>query len=150
LHCRIDLFACVDDQVDFFSYAQLFFPGADINTKFAFPTIKSILKPVATSAFAPTTSNNSNNTNTNAAPAPNAGSAVVVPDALSALSAQPAQCGGCDLTPILLACANGRLNVVRELLWRKCDCRYEASLTFVLTIIAFECSLFFCGLLHFS
>jgi hypothetical protein len=31
--------------------------------------------------------------------------------------------GGWDLTPILLACANGRLNVVRELLWRHCDCR---------------------------
>jgi ankyrin repeat protein len=86
-------------------------PGADINTKFPFPTIKSVLKPVPASASAPTTNNNANSAS----------------DALAMPTAQPAQLaqsGGCDLTPILLACANGRLNVVRELLWRKCDCRY--------------------------
>jgi hypothetical protein len=84
----------------------------DINTRFPFPTVKSFLKP------APAGTGASNSSNTGSATPPDVAF-------ITSNAAQKTAQGGCGLTPILLASANGRLNVVRELLWRNCDCRYS-------------------------
>jgi hypothetical protein len=122
--------------------------GADINTRFHFRTVKGIAKasnglsktPSAGNVAlrpAETTTGATNAVETaqrggadipqsgqQSAATAAAGTAVVATttgETTSSSAAQPQ--GGWDLTPILLACANGRLNVVRELLWRHCDCR---------------------------
>jgi hypothetical protein len=123
--------------------------GADINTVFHFRTVKGIAKASNGLSKTPSTGNvahrpaEATTGATNALEAGQSGGAdipqsgqqaaatvtagtVVVAttsgEATSPTAVQPQ--GGWDLTPILLACANGRLNVVRELLWRHCDCRY--------------------------
>jgi hypothetical protein len=122
--------------------------GADINTRFHFRTLKGIAKASYGLSKTPNTGNvalrpaEATTGATNAVEAgqsegadiPQSGQQAAATvtagtaagtttsgETTSSPAVQPQ--GGWDLTPILLACANGRLNVVRELLWRHCDCR---------------------------
>jgi ankyrin repeat protein len=109
--------------------------GANINTRFHFRTVKGIAKASNGLSKTPSAGNvalrpaEATTGATNAVETAQLGgqqpASTATADSAGTTSptaVQP-QGGGWDLTPILLACANGRLNVVRELLWRHCDCR---------------------------
>ena len=86
-----------------------------MNTIFSFPTVKSIIKPGSstvnpgdnTTSITDNSTNNSNNSCNN--------------NNSSSSSSYNINSGGTGLTPLLLACANGQLAVVRELIWRHCS-----------------------------
>ena len=131
--------------------------GVDINIKFNFPTVRSILKSggvnknnnssttaTITSSNTKTTAGNSNSSsNTNSTTGnSNGGSSnttAVINNSTNnntSTTTSSTQQGGYGLTPILLACHHGHSNVVRELLWRHCDCRYICAIVMVFVQIA--------------
>ena len=131
------------------------FVGVDINIKFNFPTVRSILKSSGvnknnnSSTTATTTASSNTNTtatsnNTNTTGNSNGGSSNTTAvtnnttNNNTSTTTSSTQQGGCGLTPILLACHHGHSNVVRELLWRHCDCRYICAITMVFVQITIK------------
>ena len=123
------------------------FVGVDINIKFNFPTVRSILKSSGVNKnnnSSTTTSSSNTNTNTtgnNNSSSSSSNTTAVINNSTNnntSTTTSSTQQGGCGLTPILLACHHGHSNVVRELLWRHCDCRYICAITMVFVQITIK------------
>lgn len=127
--------------------------GVDINIKFTFPTVRSILKSSGvnknnnssntntTTAGTTTSSSNTNTTTGNNNNNSSSNTTAVTNNTINnntSTTTSSTQQGGCGLTPILLACHHGHSNVVRELLWRHCDCRYICAITMVFVQITIK------------
>ncbi len=94
--------------------------GMDVNLRFGFPTLKSILKHTLSTAMDSVKDvpeiQHSAHISTHSA---NSNTMSTVHSAHNTSKHQ----GALNVTPILLAAASGKLNVFRELLWRHADCK---------------------------
>ena len=95
--------------------------GMDVNLRFEFAALKSIIKHTLSTAMDSVKDvpeiQHSTHISTHSAKS----NSVSTVHTHSAAKSQ----GAINVTPILLAAASGKVNVFRELLWRHADCRYN-------------------------